>query len=392
MTSAPSVLTGLDRIFSGELAHRVRGRKVGLVAHPASVTANYTHARDVLLSAGAKIQALFGPEHGYGGEAQDMIGVENSIDLDTGAPIHSLYGDRFESLSPKPEWLAGLEILVIDLQDVGSRYYTFVWTAVLCARVCSSLGIETLILDRPNPLGGLIIEGAPQVAERLSFVGLRSVPVRHGLTIGEIVLDAARDEKLSGVSVVQMQGWRREMLYTDTGCSWVLPSPNMPTPTTALVYPGGCLLEGTNLSEGRGTTRPFELFGAPFVSAQQLATVMQKTAGEGCLVRPTTVSPTFHKWSKQNIGAVQVHVTDPATFRSYQTYLSALVQLRKTEGFSWRTERYEYVTEVPAIDLLTGDSLVREAIDSGSALSEVTAIGAERLKSWDARSRWIYSD
>jgi uncharacterized protein YbbC (DUF1343 family) len=384
------VHTGLDRLAAGELNSRIRNRNVGLVAHPASVTQGYVHAKDVLLAQGAKIAALFGPEHGYGGEAQDMIGVQNSRDLDTSAPIHSLYGDSFESLSPKREWLDGLDALVIDLQDVGARYYTFVWTAVLCARVCSTLGIETIVLDRPNPLGGLVVEGAPQLDAHLSFVGLRSVPVRHGLTIGELVLDAARQERLDGVSVIEMHGWNRSMLYRDTGCAWVLPSPNMPTPETALVYPGGCLLEATNVSEGRGTTRPFELFGAPFVNAPALAKEMQQQAGTGCVVRATTARPTFHKWAQQTVGAVQVHVTDAHAFRSYRAYLAALIHLRKYSEFSWRTETYEFVNDVPAMDLLTGDSRVRLAIDDGATIEDVLAIGADRLSHFNAGSRWIY--
>jgi uncharacterized protein YbbC (DUF1343 family) len=363
---------------------------VGLVAHPASVTHTLVHAKDVLVAKGAQVRALFGPEHGYGGEAQDMIGVENARDPETGAPIYSLYGETYDSLWPRKEWLDGLDALVIDLQDVGSRYYTFVWTAVLCARVCHSLGVELVVLDRPNPLGGERIEGAPQIESLRSFVGLKSVPARHGLTIGEIVQWTAKDEGLDCVRIVKMQGWKRSMLWRDTGLPWVLPSPNMPTPETAMVYPGACLLEATNASEGRGSTKPFELFGAGYVDGPALAKAMQRDGGAGFIARPTTFRPTFHKWAGQTIGAVQVHVTEPERFEPYRAYLSAIAHLRTRQGFAWRTEKYEFVDDVPAMDLLTGDPRVREAIDADASIEELMAIGADRTRAWDARSRWLY--
>jgi uncharacterized protein YbbC (DUF1343 family) len=389
-----TVQTGLDRIAlqDPEALALVRGRRIGLLAHPASVTGSLAHAKDVLRGAGAEIRALFGPEHGYGGEAQDMIGVEGAADPETGAPIHSLYGDAFESLSPRREWLAGLDALVVDLQDIGSRYYTFVWTAVLCARACAEAGVELVVLDRPNPLDGVTVEGAPQLPGLRSFVGLRSVPVRHALTLGELVADAAREEGLANVRVVTMKGWRRAMRFAETGLPWVLPSPNMPTPETALVYPGACLLEGTNASEGRGTTRPFELFGAPWVDGPALARAMQREGGAGFIARPTTFRATFHKWGGKTSGGVQVHVTDPRSFRPWRAYLAGLGALRAREGFAWRTEKYEFVDDVPAVDLLTGDPGVRAAIDAGAAIEEILRVGDERLRAWDARARWIYSE
>jgi uncharacterized protein YbbC (DUF1343 family) len=319
-----------------------------------------------------------------------MIGVENARDVSTGAPIHSLYGDSFASLSPKREWLEGLDLVVVDLQDVGSRYYTFVWTAVLVLRACAAAGIDTLVLDRPNPLGGLRVEGAPQKRELCSFVGLRPVPVRHGLTIAEIVRDAANDEKLGGLHVLAMQGWSRSMYFDETGLPWVYPSPNMPTVETAVVYPGGCLLEATRASEGRGTTRPFEVFGAPWVDGFALAKAMESEGGAGFRARPLTFLPTFQKHARAMCGGVQVHVTDRAKFEPYRAYLAAVRAMHPMRGFEWRRETYEFVDEHAAMDLLTGDGRVREAIEAGESVDAMLAVGAERLRAWDPRSRWIY--
>jgi uncharacterized protein YbbC (DUF1343 family) len=388
-----TVRTGLERLLSEE-RHRIRGRRIGLLAHPASVTAGLRHALDALRDIGVEPCVLFGPEHGLGGEAQDMEGVASGDTTGRAGqvPTISLYGDSFASLSPDRAWLETLDAVVIDLQDVGSRYYTFVWTALLMARACAAAGVETLVCDRPNPLGGLKVEGAPQREEERSFVGLRCVPVRHGLTLGEILRDAACAEGLEGVTVITMEGWRRDMLWEDTGLPWVLPSPNMPTPDTARVYPGGCLLEGTNLSEGRGTTRPFELLGAPWVDGRRLAEAIARHAGEGCVPRVTTFRPTFQKHAGTICRGLQVHVTDPARFEPYRTYLAVIAAARTMEGFRWRTERYEFVDDRPAIDLLTGDPDVRRAIDAGEDFQSVMTLGAERLEAWRAteRDRWLY--
>jgi uncharacterized protein YbbC (DUF1343 family) len=372
--------TGLDRLAAGEaeVARLVRGRRIGLVAHPASVDAGFTHAKDVLVRAGAKLCALFGPEHGYGGEAQDMTGVAELRDPETGAQIRSLYGATEADLSPRREWLEGLDAIVVDLQDVGSRYYTFVWTAALVLRAAAAAGVETIVLDRPNPLGGEVVEGAPQRSGYRSFVGLYDVAVRHGMTIGELCSMVCERERLdaSALRVVELRGWTRAMHFVETELPWVLPSPNMPTPETALVYPGGCLLEGTNLSEGRGTTRPFELWGAPFVDGRSLADAV---SGAGARLRPLTFEPTFHKHAKQRCGGVQVHVTDARGLRSYALYLRAIAHVRAVAGgaFRWRTETYEYVSDRPAIDLLTGGPEYRAAADAGDAAALERVLEAE---------------
>jgi uncharacterized protein YbbC (DUF1343 family) len=257
---------------------------------------------------------------------------------------------------------------------VGARYYTFVWTAVLVMRAAAARGIETIVLDRPNPLGGELVEGAPQRAGHRSFVGLCDVPVRHGLTIGELVAHVRAAEKLDdrALTVVAMRGWRRAMTFPQTGLPWVLPSPNMPTYDTARVYPGGCLVEGTNLSEGRGTTRPFEIFGAPYLDGRALA---RRVSLRGAVLRPLTFTPTFHKHAGTRCGGVQVHVTNERAFSSYAAYLVLLDAIRRQAGerFAWRSEVYEFVKDRLAIDLLTGGPEAREAIDRGSGLDEVLA-------------------
>lgn len=389
----PPVLTGLERLLD-EYPRHLRGRRLGLVAHPASVTSSLRHAVDALRDAGADLRALFGPEHGIGGEAQDMERVTDGDNTGPAEhlPTWSLYGSDFASLSPRPEWLDGLDAVVVDLQDIGSRYYTFVWTALLVLRACAAKGVEVIVCDRPNPLGGLDVEGAPQFDRERSFVGLRSVPVRHALTLGELVHDAAREEGLDNLRVITMKGWRRAMRWEDTGLPWVLPSPNMPTPNTAAVYPGGCLLEGTNLSEGRGTTRPFELLGAPWADGRTLAASVAKHAGGGCTARVMTFRPMFQKHAGVTCRGVQVHVDDRGRFMPYRAYMALLHAARRMEGFRWRTERYEFVDDRPAIDLLTGDAAVREALDAGAEFEAVMAVGGERLDAWHAttRARWLY--
>ena len=387
-----SVATGLDRLARGddEVVRLVRGRRVGLLAHPASVDRSLRHASAILTASGADVRAFFGPEHGYGGEAQDMIGVEDAS-ATGGVPVYSLYGSTLEALSPRPEWLDGLDALVVDLADVGSRYYTFVWTCALAMRACAAKGVQTIVLDRPNPLGGVRIEGAPQRPGYRSFVGLYDVPVRHGMSIGELARMARELEGLDPacLEVVRAEGWSRAMEHDATGLPWVLPSPNMPTLDTAIVYPGGCLIEGTNLSEGRGTTRPFEIFGAPFVDGHALA---RDVVIEGATLRPLTFSPTFHKHAKTLCGGVQVHVTERARFSPYAAYLRliAAIARRAREQFAWRRDAYEFVTDRPAIDLLTGGPEAREAIDEGRDLGEVLAREAEGARAFaDRRGAWL---
>lgn len=387
-----SVRTGLDRVAHGDsdAIRLVAGRNVGLLAHAASVDRSLRPAASILEQAGARVTALFGPEHGFAGTAQDMIGV-GTHDT-TEVPVYSLYGDDAEDLSPKPEWLQGLDAIVIDLQDVGSRYYTYVWTAALTMKVAAAVGTDVVLLDRPNPLGGARVEGAPQREGYLSFVGLYPVAVRHGLTIAEImhwVCDCEHIDR-DALHVVSMDGWTRSMEWKDTGLPWVMPSPNMPTFDTAVVYPGGCLVEGTKLSEGRGTTRPFELWGAPGLDVGPLLTLDL----HGVSLRAVEFTPTFHKHAGQNCSGVQVHVSDAWVFRPYETYLrmlAAVLPQLPVEG-RWRTEDYEFVSDRRAIDLLTGGPEFRAAVDEGASLDDMLADEARGAAKFDdeRRSVWLY--
>jgi uncharacterized protein YbbC (DUF1343 family) len=351
---------GLDRLLAdSKLLNELRSSRVGLLAIPASVTRNLVHALDALQAAGVRPAMLFGPEHGWAGHAQDMIGVDHA------QGIVSLYGDSYDDLTPKREHLDPIDVIVIDIQDVGSRYYTFQWTAVLVARACRDFGKRVIFLDRPNPIGCVAVEGKLQEAPLRSFVGLEPTPIRHALTAGEVLAWRAKKEGYSEiVRIIPVEGLDRAAHATAWDRPFVMPSPNMPTYETALVYPGGCLLEGTNLSDGRGTTRPFELTGAPWLDGNKLARDLMALGLPGFVARPTSFLPTFHKHGSQLCGGVQIHPTDPATFRPVATYL-ALITLSHhahPEHFKFRTEKYEFRDDVPAFDLLIGSSRARERI------------------------------
>ncbi|MBW2507158.1 MAG: DUF1343 domain-containing protein [Deltaproteobacteria bacterium] len=386
------VRTGLDRVADGDskAVRLVAGRNVGLLAHAASVDRSFRPAATVLRAAGAEISALFGPEHGLAGAAQDMVGVDS--DDDSEIPVYSLYGDDASDLSPKPEWLQQLDAIVIDLQDVGSRYYTYVWTAALAMKVAASVGTDVIVLDRPNPLGGVRVEGAPQRPGYLSFVGLYPISVRHGLTIAELMQWVCDHDQLDreALHIVPMDGWQRGMTFGETGLPWVMPSPNMPTLDTAVVYPGGCLIEGTTLSEGRGTTRPFELWGAPGLDISPLLALDL----HGVALRPVELVPTFQKHAGVACAGVQVHVTDPWVFRPYEAYIRMLAAALPSlpPGSRWRTEKYEFVSDRPAIDLLTGGPELRTAIDEAAPVDELLAREARGAAEFDGQRRaaWLY--
>ncbi len=369
------ILTGCDRLL--RQPRRLHRRRYGLLAHGASVTADHQPLHLALAaSAAGRPAALFGPEHGFYGVEQDMVASADMHDPWTGAPIRSLYGDEEISLTPRPEAVADLEVLVIDLQDVGSRYYTYAATAVWAAEAALAAGVEVWVLDRPNPLGGEVVEGNLPRPGYESFVGAFRLPVRHGLTLGELVrLEARRRGFSDGLEVWKMEGWERYMGWRDVGRPWIAPSPNMPTPETAWVYPGGCLVEGTGLSEGRGTTRPFQLIGAPGIDPPALVEALGRHRLQGVAFLPTWFRPQFHKHAGELCGGVELVVTDtsdrdPRSFPAYRCGVELLraVHDRFGEVFSWRREPYEFVGDRPAIDLLAGGPELRRAVDSGKGL------------------------
>lgn len=370
-----AVLTGLARLVT-EGSKLLVDKRIGLICNPTSVDGELRHAIDLLRATSVDITALFGPEHGVRGDAQDMIGVGDDRDPVTGIPVFSLYGHTEASLAPTAAQLDQIDIMIYDVQDVGSRYYTFVWTMVLAMRACARAKKGFIVLDRPNPIGGVHVEGSAITPGFESFVGLVSCPNRHGMTAGEIAHWRHAAEKLDlELAVITMRGWERDLYFEHTGLPWVLPSPNMPTVDTALVYPGMCLVEGTELSEGRGTTKPFEWAGAPWIDGQRLARDMTAMLLPGCLLRPVVYTPTFHKHAMQANGGVQIHVTNADAFRPYRTGVAFLkaVHDQAPDKFRWRAKAYEFVDQIPAIDLLAGTAAIREGIEAGAALDELAA-------------------
>lgn len=390
------VKTGLERVLANETT-LLCGKRLGLLVNPTATDRTLRHIVDLLHAApGIELRCLFGPEHGVRGDAQDMVGVGEARDSVTGLPMYSLYGDTEASLSPRPETLEGLDAVVFDIQDVGSRYYTYVWTLLHVMQACARAGVEVIVLDRPNPLGGVEVEGGAIREGYRSFVGRASIPNRHGLTAGEIARMVNETEGVGcRLEVVTMEGWRREQFYDATGLPWILPSPNMPTLDTAFVYPGMCLVEGTELSEARGTTKPFELVGAPFVSyaeARELAATLNREDLPGVVFRALVFTPTFHKFGGRRCGGVQVHVVDRRVFRPYLTGVAVLRAFRHMfpEGFRWRTRRYEFVDDKPAVDLLAGGPELREGIDAGLSLDALAAAWRPAEEDFRRRrERWL---
>lgn len=383
MTAPPRVLTGLDLLTdsapSAEAVLRLlRGRTVGLLVNQASIDRHLRHATDTLIKRpDFHVGAVFGPQHGLWGTTQDnMIEWEGYRDPRLDLPVHSLYG---EHRKPPTAWLAGLEGMIIDLVDVGARYYTFVWTATLVMERCAELGIPVVVLDRPNPINGVDLEGPGLDRQFSSFVGRFPIPMRHGMTMGEMLTMFNQTESLGcDLHVLRVEGWERAMFFEQTGQPWPMPSPNMPTADTAVVYPGMCLVEGTQISEGRGTTRPFELVGAPFIDPWALVRALDAEALEGVVFRPLYFEPTFQKHARQTCGGVFVHPVDRARFRSVHTTVALFCALRRLYGdaLKWKEPPYEYETVKLPIDILFGSDETRRAIDGGVPARDI-------VRAWD---------
>ncbi|HZN32967.1 MAG TPA: DUF1343 domain-containing protein [Pirellulaceae bacterium] len=387
---SPTVQTGLERCLLSP-PEILRGRRFGLLMNQASVDHRLRYACDLLAEKfPGQLQALFSPQHGLWGEEQaNMIesphGRYQPLDL----PVYSLY---CETRRPTPEMLRGLDCLVIDLQDVGTRVYTFIWTVQQCLIACAAAGIPVVLLDRPNPIGGQIAEGPLLEPGFESFVGGATIPLRHGLTIGELALLLNSEQQIgASLEVVPLTGWLRGMAFDSTGLPWVWPSPNMPRTTTALLYPGQVLLEGTNLSEGRGTTLPFEVVGAPFIDPHRLLRELEPLDFPGLRLRPIRFVPTFDKWKGQRCGGVALHVEIPFAIRSVTATLQILAAVHRLyrADFAWLPPPYEYERKKMPIDILFGSPALRETFASDSVLAPATIAHLVRLDrhAWSHRAK-----
>jgi len=377
------IRTGLDRLLAAP--GHLDGRRYALLAHGASVGVarggRLLPAHLALTRESRPPAMLLAPEHGFYGAEQDMVPASDHRDPLTGLPVHSLYGDSVASLKPDPDLFHGLDLLVVDLQDVGARYYTYAATAVWAAEAAREAGCEVWVLDRPNPLGGVAIEGNLPQSGFESFVGAFRLPVRHGLTLGELFrLEAGRRGWHQGLQVFEMEGWRRGMLWPDTRRPWINPSPNLPSFEAALVYPGACLVEATELSEGRGTTRPFLWLGVPGLDVAGLLDDLTGVGLPGVRFLPVWFRPGYQKHRGELCGGVEIVVMDREAFRPVRTGVELLAAVRRVnpELLVWRRQPYEFVSDRPALDLLTGATVCRQALEKKA--SE----GSKELEDWIA--------
>ena len=377
---------------------RLRGRRLGILANHTAVDEAGTPLWVLARSAGLDVRRLLGPEHGVWAVEQDMVPVEGGADPLTGLPVVSLYGHDAETLTPDPAVLADLDAVVFDVQDVGSRYYTYQATLHRLLRAVSGRGPGIVVLDRPNPIGGRAVEGATLEAGFESFVGQAPMLNRHGMTVGELARWLVATEGLDvDLEIVPCEGWTRgSILQEPWATPWIPPSPNMATPATALVYPGACLLEGTGLSEGRGTTTPFELLGAPWLDAPGPICEALRSAWPEAVFRPAWFRPGFQKHAGEICGGVFVHVTEPRGFRPLRVYLDLIRRIRHAcpRGFAWRDEAYEFVDDVPAIDLLAGGTWARDWIDSDGAPGDLDTLLRPQEATWEEIRRpfLLYGD
>ncbi|MBW1635509.1 MAG: DUF1343 domain-containing protein [Deltaproteobacteria bacterium] len=375
---------GLDVLLKSR-SLQYNGKRFGLLSNQASVNRQLVHGRILLQNKFAeKLCCLFSPQHGFFSEKQDnMVESEHQTDPVTGLPIYSLYG---EHRRPTAEMFDGLDVLLVDLVDVGTRVYTFLYTMAYCMERAAECGKKIVVLDRPNPIGGEKVEGNILQADCHSFVGLYALPMRHGLTLGELALWINGEYEIGAdLEIVKMQGWDRSMLFRDTGYPWVSPSPNMPTPETAMVYPGQVLWEGTDVSEGRGTTLPFEFVGAPYWSHREILDQLDGIDLAGCLLRQIVFEPTSGKYGGESCTGFQIHVTNSSLYQPYRTSLALLqaVLLLYPEKFSYKEPPYEYEFERLPLDLILGDKEMRLQLEDGVTLDTIEAAWQEELRAFE---------
>ncbi len=364
------IKTGLEIFIENSEQYKKRG--IALIANQTSVTSALRYSWDVLRERGIKIRRVFTPEHGIFSTEQDQVAVGKQPEIE--CEIYSLYGDSYDSLLPDGGSLDDIDLVLFDIQDVGSRYYTYVNTMALFMERMNGRDIEMMVLDRPNPLGGIAVEGPLLKDDYHSFVGVLPVAVRHGMTPGELALLYRDIHKLDlSLTVMRMRGWKRGMIFHETGLPWIAPSPNMPTEDTTYLYPGFCLVEGTNLSEGRGTTMPFKLIGAPYIEPYRLSEFLNAVDLEGVYFRPVFFKPTFNKYSGEVVGGIYVHITDREAFSPFLTGVALIktVQDMYGENMIFLKDVYEFNDRHPAFDLLTGSSVIREMINSGCNLDDI---------------------
>lgn len=375
---------GLERLSGGESA-AYRGLRVGLIANPASVDRELRHAAELFEGCGDfRLAALFGPQHGARADLQDnMIESPDEYDGRLGVPVYSLYGERRK---PAAEALAGLDVLFCDLFDVGARAYTFAWTMLLAMEACAEQGKRFVVLDRPNPVGGEAVEGNVLEPGFESFVGMHAIPMRHGMTMGELarLLNDARGIGAQ-LEVIEARGWRRDEWWEETGREWVMPSPNMASPATAAVYPGTVLVEGTNVSEGRGTVKPFELTGAPYLDGDRMAGRLNSLGLPGVRFRAAWFRPVFDKWAGELCGGVQAHVLDRRAFKPYRTGIEIVRAAMELGGekFAWREPPFEYEREKMPFDILAGTDRIRLGLERGRRAEEMEEEWMEGLREFE---------
>ncbi len=384
-------MLGIERLCESDLG-LIRGERVGLVCNQASVDHEFRHSADVLRSnEGVNLTALFGPQHGIRGDVQDnMVETPHVLDKETGLPVYSLYSETRE---PTEEMLAGLDVLVCDLQDVGCRIYTFVYTIANCMRAAAKFGKRVVVCDRPNPINGVSVEGNVLETEFASFVGQYPIPTRHGMTAGEL---ARMFNSHWGINceleVVTMEGWSRDLWFDETDAPWVIPSPNMPTLDSATVFPGTVHLEGTQVSEGRGTTRPFELVGAPYIEAAEFERHLQAVGLPGVRFRASNFLPTFQKHAGAVCGGVQIHVTERQSFKPVITGVAVVKACFDLygESFRWKEPPYEYVFDKNPFDVISGGDALRQSIERGDSLEDIANSWAEGLSEFTSlRSEYL---
>lgn len=382
------VQTGLERFIESPPSW-ISGKRIGLLCNPASIDTNFRHVRELInRKFPGRLQALYSPQHGFFAEKQDnMIESDDMTDPMLEIPVLSLYG---KTRIPDKKMFYPIDVLIVDLQDVGTRVYTFIYTMSYCLEAAKKFGKKVLVLDRPNPVSGSITEGNCLTSECISFVGRYPIPMRHGLTIGEISLLFNKEYGINcDLEVIPMKGWNRKMFFQDTGLAWIPPSPNLPSPLSAMVYTGQVLWEGTNVSEGRGTTQPFEIFGAPFINTKLLLSTLGGNRLPGATLRPVVFEPTSNKWKGSRCKGFQIHVTDPYEFKPYITTLRLLqaVIFHHKDRFHWKLPPYEYEFKRHPIDLIVGDKGIRRSIENFDEINNIENSWMDDLKGFMEISR-----